>query len=170
MANKRRIVNPGDKFGDFTIIKEVCQQKDKRRFLCKCICGKEKEVNLIHLTTGQTRSCGCYIPKLNKTRVGEKSATWKGGTYKQDGYVLKYKPDHPKAPGKGGYVREHVLVMEKKLGRFLEEGESVHHLNGVRDDNREKNLELWSTSQPYGQRVTDKIKWAKEILRLYGKK
>lgn len=63
---------------------------------------------------------------------------------------------------------EHRMVMEAHLGRPLMRHESVHHKNGVRDDNRIENLELWSRSQPYGQRVTDKIAWAREILALYG--
>ena len=58
--------------------------------------------------------------------------------------------------------------MKEILGRDLLRHETVHHKNGVRHDNRPENLELWSTSQPYGQRVEDKAAWAKEILELYG--
>ena len=62
---------------------------------------------------------------------------------------------------------EHRVLMERLLGRPLLQHESVHHINGQRDDNRIENLELWSKSQPYGQRVTDKVAWAVEILKQY---
>jgi hypothetical protein len=59
------------------------------------------------------------------------------------------------------------MVMAELLGRPLLPREEVHHRNGVRDDNRPSNLELWSTSQPPGQRVEDKIAWAVDLLSQY---
>lgn len=85
----------------------------------------------------------------------------KGNPYiNTDGYVEMYHD--------GQKVLEHRLIMEMSLGRSLFLGENVHHINGVRDDNRPENLELWSTSQPSGQRVQDKIEWAAAFLEQYG--
>jgi len=74
---------------------------------------------------------------------------------------------HPNSKNKG-QIMAHRLVMSERIGRPLMEHENVHHLNGIRYDNRPENLELWTVSQPGGQRVSDKISWAKEFLLQYG--
>lgn len=75
-------------------------------------------------------------------------------------------PSHKNAWA-NGLLHEHVVVMSEILGRPLLEGENVHHKNGVRDDNRPENLELWVTKQPKGQRPEDLLEWADEIIATY---
>lgn len=96
-------------------------------------------------------------PRITKGRGPGDAEGWIDGI---DGYRKVY------VPGRGR-LREHRVVMERALGRQLLRTESVHHINGIRHDNRLQNLELWSSSQPPGQRVEDKVAWAIELLRLY---
>jgi hypothetical protein len=51
------------------------------------------------------------------------------------------------------WMYQHRYVMQVKIGRPLTEFENVHHINGIRDDNRLENLELWNQSQPSGVRA-----------------
>lgn len=103
-----------------------------------------------------------------QSTAGNESGNWTGGkTYHKSGYVMRRTPGHPRARGKSPYVFEHVLVMKEVLGRHLVEEESVHHLNGVKDDNRPENLGLWVRPQPSGIRASDAVAWAREILARY---
>lgn len=123
------------------------------RYHVRCICGKERVVSTGNLAKMGARPCGCH-------RRAAGTGTVHGG------YIVLYKPNHPNA-GANGLVAEHTVVMSKALGRPLYPDESVHHKNGVRDDNRPENLELWTKSQPPGQRVKDKVAWAIEMLDRY---
>jgi hypothetical protein len=100
--------------------------------------------------------------------VGAAESTRPGGSRirMRSGYVKVHAPDHPASYG-DGYVLEHRLVMESMLGRLLMDRENVHHRNGVRDDNRPENLELWVKPQPSGQRVADLVKWVVDTYPEY---
>lgn len=104
-----------------------------------------------------SRTCGVRAAYARKTHPmgwrGENARHWTGGRRKTGrGYVQIYSPGHPSITGVRQYVMEHRLVMEKMLGRYLQPHEQVHHKNGIRDDNRPENLELWAHQQPSGQR------------------
>jgi len=103
-----------------------------------------------------------------RARKGEKGGNNKGGRRTDhNGYIEIWKPGHPNCRS-AGYLHEHRFVISEHLGRPLRKNENVHHLNGIRDDNRLDNLELWTTNQPSGQRVKDKITWAIKFLTEYG--
>lgn len=166
-----------------------CENKPKARDMCQAHWGQWRAGK--DLYDIRERRVGAY-PEGAKCSFEscKKSAKveWLCGThYAQKRRGVELTPVHPnlgnwgKPSHSNGYlvlsrtlpggvketIPQHRLVMQEHIGRELLPEETVHHLNGVRDDNRIENLELWSKSHPYGQRVTDKVEWAKEMLRLY---
>lgn len=136
---------------------------------CKCDCGNLRDVDISNLNNKSTKSCGCLKLQLLQSQKGEKHPNWQGGRVSshKSGYIFIHKPDHPNA-AKSGYIVEHRLVMEDAIGRYLYPDETVHHKNGVKTDNNIENLELWTGNHCKGQRVSDMLAWAKEIIQRYG--
>jgi len=161
----KRLDLVGKRFGKLEVIKYAGKSKwDCTRWLVKCDCGKKYEIQGNSLVRKMgTKSCGC---STNRSR-GVKHYRWKGGRSDNgNGYISVLKPDHPNA-WKNGYVGEHIIVMSEHLGRPLRKGETVHHKNGVKNDNKIKNLELWKKAHVPGQRLSDQINWAIELLKEY---
>lgn len=122
------------------------------------------------------KACGCeiYISRIPDWAMGLSGKLLKGRPKKEhkyrktdEGYVVVFKGGHPNA-NKQGYMAEHRFIMSEHLGRPLRKGENVHHKNGIRDDNRIENLELWATPQPSGARVEDMISYSIEFLSSNG--
>lgn len=87
------------------------------------------------------------ISESRKRYVREKSPSWKSGKrLNHNGYVEVRKPEHHRARG-NGYVFEHILVAENKLGREITKDEHVHHINEIKTDNRPENLQVMSHSE-----------------------
>lgn len=103
----------------------------KERIYCSRLCSNIGKPNHFHI--GHTEN------------IGSKNSQWKGGIYKNLGYVFIHSPKHPNCDVRG-YVQEHRLVMEQHLGRYLNRNEVIHHINKIKHDNRIENLMLFQSN------------------------
>lgn len=132
----------------FKPINESQKNWDERRKFCSRNCHNlsligKPNTSKTKFKKGQTSfNKGKKLPKTSR----EKHGMWKGGrTQKDVGYILIKLADHPFCDSQG-YIREHRLVMEKHLGRYLDPKEVVHHINRKKDDNQLENLILFSSN------------------------
>lgn len=141
------------------------EAKKKRTVVTCAVCGKEFEAKVCDVARGRAKLCsracsgkwmsenysgeknhnfGREFSEEHKKKIGdscrgEKHYDWKGGRKIQNGYVFVLMDD-------GSYKQEHRIIAEKVLGRSLKKGEVVHHVNGIRSDNRNCNLLICDTA------------------------
>ena len=129
-----------------------CEREQYSKNLCRIHYKRQREGRDIDAPLGS--------PKTYETGLDYKVMA--------DGYVEVRRRGHFGKPKRGAdWYYEHRYKMECYLGRPLRENENVHHINGIRNDNSLENLELWTIDQPPGQRVTQLLNWADDIIARY---
>lgn len=136
-----------------------CYDKSREgHFKCKN-CGKEFQDYKCRKKVFCSRDCQL------KFQSGKNHYHWKGGVViSGGGYRMVYCPTHP-AAGKSKHVREHRLIMEQYLGRYLLPNEIVHHKNKDKQDNRIENLELTTRNKHRNHHLGLNGKWSKNFER-----
>lgn len=120
----------------WTVLGYDRKKNKSHQWFCRCRCGRESSIRSSSLFNGRSLTC----------RSCSKD---KGGFLDKKGYNVVHR-DHPNN-WMSGQMFEHVWVMSEHQGRPLTEGETVHHINGVRNDNRLENLQLRSSNHGAGQ-------------------
>jgi hypothetical protein len=135
---------------------------------CSKVCHNQSMVTLLERVCswcGTTFTCDPSQARLGRGKHcsrachgqgmrGERSATWKGGRRKTETYVIVMTPE-------GRCMTEHRFVMQQLVGRRLRSDEHVHHINGIKNDNRPENLRLM-THQEHSQYHGTQGRWARD--------
>ena len=156
------------------------EQYKNKDWLQKMYWGKELSREKIARLCGVAKGAILYwmkkynIPRrsISEATSGGGNGNWKNGKRMHgNGYVYTLKPEHPRATKKG-YILQHRLVMEEKLGRYLTPTEVVHHNNGIKDDNRVENLLVVPCEGKHNIRIQqiykENLKLKKVVLFLLG--
>lgn len=122
-------------------------------FVCRP-CGNDPKLHCLRACYLVCKKAGRHPAPVDAyPGKAEKSTRWTGGYINRRGYMLVYAPDHHSIVGREtqrNYVLEHRMIMERVLGRNLSAKETVHHINGIKDDNRPENLQLRSGNHGQG--------------------
>lgn len=150
----------GSKIGEIRTGKMLHRSKKNNTYMwseCPCCDNLSwREAKFVPDNQTGTTKCNSCASKTGRQRnrvchaIGSKKKN-------SNGYVTIFlSPSDPYfAMASSSGVAEHRYVMAQKIGRCLLPHESVHHINGIRSDNRPENLELWVTPQRWGQRAID---------------
>ena len=145
----------------------LCEYDHKKRQDACPDCGKPKGKRAKYC-----RDCNNKHQPWRK--VGEDNSNWKGGKTTANGYI--YIRTKRKSGGAGdSYKAEHHIVWEQIHRRLLPENWIVHHLNGIRDDNRPENLEAMPRKQhspkliiaPYQKRIRELERQVRELQQVH---
>ena len=154
MANKKR---PEENNNELVFVRDNLYKIPYRRknglpanrYLVKTncsVCGKEIYVEMSNFKKSKKSICGIDCRRVISS-VPDGAKKNKRGRMDRDGHILIKQINHPFA--KKGWIPEHRYVVERNIGRYLEDTEIIHHINMDKKDNRIENLHVFKTNREH---------------------